>query len=196
MNNLKESKREPSPPSRLHYSVGDNTIELREYLHRRQPPAPVSNEADWQGLEDLDPVPSMFRVKEGIPAPVLEEPEPRGALARSLPYVAAVLFFALASGVAIHVSTAKPAIEDEPAETPRTIDPKIAGRPASSIATEPQPAMAPKSGVGANNEPWSQTVEVYKRLANGSQEPKNPQENRGDNDRVLGQLKSWMNNAR
>ncbi len=69
MNNLKESKREPSPNSRLHYSVGDNTIELREYLNRRQPEAPASDEANWQGLEDLDPVPSMFRVKKKRPRP-------------------------------------------------------------------------------------------------------------------------------
>jgi hypothetical protein len=194
MNNLKESKSEPSPASRLHYTVSDNTIELREYLNRRQPPAPASCEDNWRGLEDLDPVPSMFRVKEDAPVP--QEPESRGALARSLPYVAAILFFALASGVAIHVSTAKPALDAEPAETLPAIDPKMAGRPASSIAAEPQAAMAPKSAAGANNEQWSRTVEVYKRLANGSQEPENGQDNSSDNDRVLGQLKSWMSNAR
>lgn len=193
MNNLKESKREPSLASRLHYTVSDNTIELREYLNRRQAAAPDSHEANWQGLEDLDPVPSMFRVKESAPA--LEQPESGGAFARGLPYVAAVLFFALASGVAIHVSTAKPALEDETAETPRTNDSRIAGYTASGIAAEPKPAMAPESA-GANNEPWLRTVEVYKRLANGSREPENAHENQGDNDRVLRQLKSWMNNAR
>jgi len=196
LNNLKESKKEPSLASRLHYPVQDNTIELREYLNRRQPPAPASYESDWQGLEDLEPVPSMFRVKDTAPAPVLKEPESRGALARSLPYIAAVFIFALASGVAIHVSTAKPALDGEPAETPRIVAPKMAGRTSSSITAEPQPAMAPRSGAGANNEPWSRTVEVYKRLATGSQEPEKPQENQGDSDRVLGQLKSWMSNAR
>jgi hypothetical protein len=195
MNNLKESKREPSPASRLHYTLSHNTIELREYLARRQPPAPASCEDDWRGVEDLDPVPSMFRVQES--APVVEEPGSRGALAiKILPYVAAFLVMALASGVAIHVSTAKPALESEPAETPLAIDPKMAGGPASSIAVEPQTAMAPKSAAGANNEQWSRTVEAYKRLANGSQRPENAQDNRSDNDRVLGQLKSWMNNAR
>jgi len=202
MNNLKERGGDQLTASRLHNPVRQNTVGNNTYTGRREIPA---REA-FGGLasERLDPLPSMFRTKE---RPfVQEEPESRSSLLSILtgvsPYIAAIVLCVLVSGVAVHVSTAKPTEDDAVKLAPATrTEPK--DRPTVAVSATPAPAASverkaseTKRPEPAKNEAWSQTVETYKQLLGQQQAHETPKAKQADGEQFMRQLETWMSKTR